>query len=80
MKKFTRGNSKVENSADKILDDENLARERLELTAYINKRRRVVLMVIATMFALTTLIMVMSVIYVERNKAIVGYQEIIIKI
>ena len=70
----------MENSADKILDDENLARERLELTAYINKRRRVVLMVIATMFALTTLIMVLSVIYVERNKAIVGYQEIIIKI
>ena len=79
MKKFTRGNSKVEqNPVDKILDDEDLTRERLELTAYINKRRRVVLMVIATMFALTTLIMVMSVIYVERNKAIVGYQEKII--
>ena len=78
MEKLSRDTNGEENDPDdKILDDENLERERLELTNYINKRRRIILMVICTMFAVTSLIMVTSVIYVERNKAIVGYQEII---
>ena len=46
-----------------------------ELTAYIKKKRRFVLVAVTSIFAVTTIIMVMSVIHVEMNQAIVGYEE-----
>ena len=58
--------------------DNNLIQdgERQELTDHIKKRRRMVLVLVASMFAVTTIIMVMSVVHVEINKhkGVVGYQ------
>ena len=46
-----------------------------ELTDYIKKKRRFVLVAVTSIFVVTTIIMVMSVIHVEMNQAIVGYEE-----
>ena len=51
-----------------------------ELTDYIKKKRRLVLMAVTSIFVVTTIIMVMSVIHVEMNQAIVGYEERFIRI
>ena len=51
-----------------------------ELTVYIKKKRRLVLMAVTSIFVVTTIIMVMSVIHVEMNQAIVGYEEWFIRI
>ena len=50
--------------------------ERQELTDHIQKRRRMVLVLVASMFAVTTIIMVMSVVHVEinKNQGVIGYQ------
>ena len=46
-----------------------------ELTDYIKKKRRFVLVAVTSIFVVTTIIMVMSVIHVEMNQTIVGYEE-----
>ena len=45
-----------------------------ELTDYIKKKRRFVLVAVTSIFVVTTIIMVMSVIHVEMNQTIVGYE------
>ena len=58
---------------DKILL--NLCHCQKELTDYIKKKRRFVLVAVTSIFVVTTIIMVMSVIHVEMNQTIVGYEE-----
>ena len=50
-------------------EDDILAKEREELKGYIRKKRRLVLVVVASMFTVTAFILVMSVVHVEMNKA-----------
>ena len=51
------------------------ADERRELTDYIRKRRRLVLVCVGSMFLVTTVIMVASVLHVESNKGVAAYEE-----
>ena len=51
------------------------AEERRELTDYIRKRRRLVLVCVGSMFVVTTVIMVASVLHVESNKGVAAYEE-----
>ena len=64
-------NKKTASLESNIIDEEDdiLAKEREELAGYIRKRRRLVLAMVATIFTVTALILVMSVIHVEMNKA-----------
>ena len=43
----------------------------------IKVRRRAVILSIVTIFSVTTIILVMSVVHVERNKNNVGFQELV---
>ena len=43
----------------------------------IRVRRRVVIISIATIFTVTSIVMVMSMVYVEMNKSNAGYHELI---
>ena len=53
----------------------NLCHFQKELTDYIKKKRRFVVVAVTSIFVVTTIIMVMSVIHVEMNQTIVGYEE-----
>jgi len=75
MKEFRRNFSYDEST---VIDNVPIhAMERQELTNHIRKKRRVVLVLVASMFVVTSIIMIMSVIHVEMNKGAVGYQELV---
>ena len=57
------------------LDYPQVDREHAE--HHIRRRRRAVIISIITIFTMTTIIMVMSVVHVEMNKSNAGYQELI---
>ena len=61
-----------ESYLDWDLDNDLVERE--EQAKFIRNRRRLVLASVVTIFLLTSIVMVMSVVYVEMNKGVLGFK------
>ena len=62
--------SRTESNLDWDLDNDLVERE--EQAKYIRNKRRLVVVAVISIFVLTSVVMVMSVVYVEMNKGVFG--------
>ena len=62
--------SRTESNLDWDLDNDLVERE--EQAKYIRNKRRFVVVAVISIFVLTSVVMVMSVVYVEMNKGVFG--------
>ena len=60
--------SRTESNLDWDLDNDLVERE--EQAKYIRNKRRLVVVAVISIFVLTSVVMVMSVVYVEMNKGV----------
>ena len=74
---MNKSKTKSVESVEKEVDAEMLTKEREELTGYIRRKRRLVLIMVVSMFVVTSMILVMSVIHVELNKGFGGYYQVL---
>ena len=62
--------SRTESNLDWDLDNDLVERE--EQAKYIRNKRRLVVVAVISIFVLTSVVLVMSVVYVEMNKGVFG--------
>ena len=77
LERMNKSKTKSVESVEKEVDAEMLTKEREELTGYIRRKRRLVLIMVVSMFVVTSMILVMSVIHVEINKGFGGYYQVL---